>query len=63
MTHNQYPELCAKAQENEPVFLFGVFRIMNQQGVFVEKGRFGFFEGYAMFLLIRAALSFVLFEQ
>jgi len=44
MTNNQYPELRAKAQKNEPVFLFGVFRIMNQQGVLVKEGRFGFFE-------------------
>ena len=44
MANYQYSELRAKAQKNEPIFLFGMFRVMDQQGVLIEEGRFGFFE-------------------
>ncbi len=44
MTDNQHPESYAEPKEDKSIFIIGVIRIMNQQGIFVGEYCFIFFK-------------------
>ena len=62
MAHDQRPGLCADAEKEESVLLFGMVRIMNEQCMLVSEERSAFLEGYFMLALVDRVLAFVPYE-
>jgi hypothetical protein len=45
MAHNQQPQSGAESEEDEPVLVLRVFRVVFQPGVLIRKGGRAFFSG------------------
>ena len=63
MTNDQQPQPEAHPEENKPIFLLGMVRVMDQQSVFIEKDSLSLFKGNPMFLFIGKALLVIPLER
>jgi hypothetical protein len=57
MTDDQAASLKAIAQQDEPFFLLGVIRVIDQAGVFVQKNGPRFLEGNAVLYQVGLSLA------
>jgi hypothetical protein len=48
MANNKDVQSCAQAEEDEPVFISGMIRVIDQEGVLVDEDGLCFLERYAM---------------
>ena len=57
-------QICyrAHAQNDKPLFVLRMFRIINHQGPFIIENRLGFLKGYFMFRLVDSVLILVPFK-
>lgn len=62
MADDQCSEMRAEAQKYESLFVVGVVRVIDEQGVIVCKRGFGFFERNAVLALVRFVLFCVPFD-
>src|SRR3990172_12293726 len=59
MANNHQANRCTQPQKNETIFVAGMVRVMNHQGIFIDEHRLCLFKRYSVFLLVRYVLFFV----
>ncbi|GEM_PF-4096129 len=62
MADDEDTQQIAFSDQDETVFVIRVLRIIVLDGAFVEEHGLRFFEGNAVFLLVRSTLAFIPFE-
>jgi hypothetical protein len=62
MANNKDVQSCAQAEEDEPVFISGMIRVIDQEGVLVDEDGLSFLERYAMLSPIGGILAWIPLE-
>ncbi len=48
MADNEDAKSCAQPKQDESVFINGMIRVIDQEGIFIYEDRLGFLKRYAM---------------
>ena len=57
MANNKDVKSCAQAEQDKSVFINGMVRVIDQEGILIDKDSMGFLEGYAVLSPIGGVLS------